>query len=709
MKLFRYILPALAAFAFASCSDEVLPTPSVGITDNGDTFTADISLNVAEMNVTSTRAFSDKPDYGNLKLYVLEFRYNPASTISDCDMIQQYAVTNETPNVDGDIHFEITLNKTHEPRVLHFIAVPKDITLNIPYGLEGVVVPPIAVSAPTPAYWQRVIFPNGYAHYTGQTLEGDEQNSVLELNTDTQAKLTHIPMLCNFAKISVKDNVSNDDFVLTGFSVCNQPLHGYIAPWDAEASSFPDFLNDDGEIKNYDQIDQVYKGRTHEVDNPIIDGTENQFTLDSKYLYERTVTSLHNPFIILQGTKNGDETRYRYYKLDLGHALDKSAGDIENMFEYYDILRNFEYQVSINQVDAEGYESWEAAYYGVVYNNFSFDINTKSMLNVSNGESMLWVDKTTIVVTNPSETTQTLRFRFAPDVNKNEYTNDEENIKLINYGTGEAIDELISDVDDNGWRTITFKTVNPSYDRKMQEFIVYNTASGLGRIITVIVRNPWEFTHTEVWGGTYNTLEQFNAVATAANATAATPVGTLWREGWEGKVPSTAWSATSQQSLTVTFRIEDNIPEAMFPLQFIYESDLQNVTQNTIGDLIVQSGNSLFSSSNTRIQYVKTITWADYNSNLSFDNPHGTIVTDAADGSKYHVIRGRFSTTLTISEGASTKIRVYNPYMHIANSDNRYFDVTFTGVNVGNNGQAPEFPISNTTTPDNAARVVHPQ
>lgn len=699
MNLFRYILPVLAAFSLLSCSEDVLPISTPGVIDSGDTFTTAISLNVAEMNVPSSRVFSDAPDYGNLKLYVLEFRYNPESTIVDCEMIQKYEVQNKNVNADGDIHFNLTLNKTHEPRVLHFIAVPEEINLNIPYGLEGVVIPPVAVGDRTPAYWQRVKFPDGYAHYTQETLEDDELNSKLELNADTKDKLTHIPMLCNFAKITVTDNVDNDDFELTGFVVCNQPMHGYIAPWDAEASAFPDFINESGELKSFDTINEDYKGRTHEADNPIIPNNLNDFSLESQYLYERTVTSLHNPFIIIRGTKNGQT---RYYKLDIGHKNSDENSDEFNMFEYYDVLRNFDYKISLNKVDAEGYASAEEAFNGVVYNNFSFDLTTKSMLNVSNGEAMLWVDKTTIVVTSADETTQSLSFRLAPNVNSGSYDNT--NIKLLNYKTGDAIAERISDdmvVD--GWRTITFKTVNPSLERKMQEFIIYNKNSGLGRVITVIVRNPWEFKNCMVWGGNYNTYEQFNAVATADNATANTPEGVSWNKGWEGKVPSTAFSSMDQQSMTVTFRIEDNIPEAMFPLDFVFEAGNQNITQNTIGDLIVQTAKSMFNSNNTRIQYVKTITWADYNAYLTWDNQRGTIVK-TAEGAEFRVIRGRFSTTSTIGPGEESTIRVANPYMHLVGSENDYFDVTFTGVD----GVAPFFPITDTLTPDNAEKVTHP-
>ena len=98
-----------------------------------------------------------------------------------------------------------------------------------------------------------------------------------------------------------------------------------------------------------------------------------------------------------------------YYKLDLGKA------DDSNLFQFYDILRNFEYAITVRQIDADGYTTAEAALNGVVYNNFSFDVNTRNMANVSDGDNMLWVNQTTFVVTSPDETTITAVCGRSPD------------------------------------------------------------------------------------------------------------------------------------------------------------------------------------------------------------------------------------------------------------------------------------------------------
>ena len=116
--------------------------------------------------------------------------------------------------------------------------------------------------------------------------------------------------------------------------------------------------------------------------------------VSSKYLYERPFNSIRHTYILIKGRRSGD-TEDSYYKLDLG------KNDDNGVFHYYSILRNYNYNIVLKSVTTKGYGSALKAAQGVVYNNFSFDIELESMLNISDGTEVMYVNFTTAVLTEP--------------------------------------------------------------------------------------------------------------------------------------------------------------------------------------------------------------------------------------------------------------------------------------------------------------------
>lgn len=665
MKILRYIFPILTLISLGSCSDELQSVGEPAGEEGGNTIKVDVTLNVADIAAASSRAFTDKPDYSDLKLQVVE--YVLASGPLDGNMFTTNytdSIKNITTNGDGDVHFSIVLNKTDEPRVLNFIATPKDVELTVPYGLEGTSVPGLTLTDQTPAYWQRVEFPDGYGVY--------DSEGKWTTNEQVQGKLTHVPMIRNFAKVSLRV-ADGAGFTLEGFALLNRPAVGTVAPWNTTTMEFPTFLSGD-KLLSYSDINATYHGRS--PGNQVIeaDPATATYNTEAKYLYERPQSSINNPVVIMRGRRNG-ATASTYYKIDLGYK------DENNLFRYYNILRNFEYAITVNAVGADGYDTPQAAMDGVVFNNFSFDINTRQMLNVSNGRDMLWVNQTTFVVTNADQREITLRYRYKKNISNSGGTASNGDIRFLDLETGEAIDNITygTSDDNDGWRQVTITTPIPTSDRKMQEFVVYDPTTGLGRTITIVVRTPWFYTNAGVWGGNYNYYDQFI-------------FNEKEREEWNGFVSS---STTIGQPLTVRFHIDDNIPEALFPLTFTFESDRQNIENNKIGNLVVVSGPSFFDASKTTIKYVKTVTWADYNSELTHENQTATIVDDDNDGITSHVVRARFQTILPISTEQWTTIYVYNPYIRVQGSESDYLEVRFRGKE----GTAPDYDLTDPTTP----------
>lgn len=682
MKFLKYIFTIVSILAISSCNDDVSLLEDSRQEAEG--ITIDVSLDVAKIISTGTRAFTDQPVYGDLKLYVLEFEQagNGLDPFAN-NLSKNYTsdVENEATNGDEgvmDVHFKITLDKIDQPRILHLIAVPKNTELSIGYGNEGTLIPGLQLDNSTPAYWNRIEFPAGYGSYDSKGIWKDAN--------DLKSKLTHVPMICNFSKISLSVD-AGAGFTLDGFALINRPMKGTVAPWNSTDMKFPSFLNGKA-LEPYSTISEKYSG--YWPFNQVTDVTDKTpadalFTTGSKYIYEHPHTSLNSPLILLKGRKSGNANTL-YYKLDLG-----KKNDINSLFQFYNILRNFEYSITVKEIEADGYLTPEAALNGVVYNNFSFDVNTRNMANVSDGTNMLWVNQTTFVVTSPAETTVTFRYRYKKEIGTNGGTvdnNTEEangpgsdyDIAFKDLVTGEAITNIsYGKTDDaDGWREITLQTVEPSATRKSQEFIIYDKNTGLGRTIRIIVRNPWNYTNPSLYGVNYDTYEQYLS-AQADYSRWLNTVSSLTASG----------SQVGGQPLTIGFEIENDIPEAMFPLEFVFEANPQNIENNKTGNLLVQTGRSLFPSvTSNRIKYVKTVTWLDYNTELSTENPTGAQVTlkdDSGNETVLHFVRGRFLTIASIT-GTSNQIRVYNPYMRVRNADgtyNNFLDFTYGVSNQG--------------------------
>ncbi len=653
MKLLRHIMIYIAALAgLTACSDAVEPLPVLSTGSADSVIEIDISLSVADMPMVQARAQGDAPDYANLHLYVAEFD-GEGSPLDGNMLTHIYIPDEQTLNADGDIHFKLTLIKSEEPRILHLIAVPKEVTLEIPYGLEGAVIPSLRVRGDTEAYWQRVEFPDGYGRQDGGGTWIDAP--------DLRTKLTHVPMIRNFAKVTMSSSAS--DFTLEGFEVYNRAEQGTIAPWNSTSMEFPVFTGSDDRPLSYVQMDYegIFPGGEILNQADMATGTP-QYDNNAKYLYERPETSVRNTVVVMKGRRKTD-TASSYYKIDIG------KNDDDQIFNYLNVLRNFEYAINITSVDAKGYATVQEALSGVVYNNFSFNVDTRQMLNVSDGRNMMWVNNVTFVVNDPGNTTVVFRYMFRKDISgANILANSD--VRFRDLVTGEAITDIsISDTDAaDGWREVIMTTPVPTGNRKEQEFIIFDPESGLGRTISIIVRNPWEYKELELWGGNYNIREQYLEAV-------------QYHSKWQNHVQSGMVGAP----MTVFFTIDNNIPESMFPLTFIIEAKQQNVENNkVVGNLNVISEPSYYDNTKIAIKYVKTVTWTDYNSYLSDTNITGTAFYDE-NGNLCRRIRCRLITINPVSVNEVLNIRVYNPYMRSPGSETpTYVNLTATGMYAGN-------------------------
>lgn len=660
MKIFKYIPFLISLLSLSACSEDILESGTPATGNNDGTFTIDVSVSIPEMVVNNSRAMGDAPDYAGLQLYLVAFAMNDANDPTANFYINNYQAYDQTVQADG-VHFKVTLLQTEEPRVLHLIAVPKDVTLNLgQYGSEEMI-SRLTTSAGNDAYWQRVEFPNGYGTV--------DDNGTFTLNADTKAKLTQVPMIRNFARVAVGlQRGFSDPFTLEGFMVVNTPSAGTVAPWGD--MKFPTYIGSDKKQLDYDALNYhgiLAGGATFE--NSDVANNDN-YTTAPKYLYERPRSSVNPTCVIVKGRYNGEASSY--YKIDLGRVLSNGV------FENYNILRNFQYTVTITGVTTSGYSTPEAALAGVTYNNLSFDVNTEKMLNISNGTAMLWVTQTTEVVTKEENRVFYFGYKYKPDLNQPTVDNSQIDWSSLNT-TNSSLNGVVLSVQEVAgipegydatqyadYKFFRIETAPIGVSSVTGSFVVVNSATGLGRKINIVVSPPFEITRNRIFAGNYNIPDQF-------------PYN---RPTWENYVETELG-----KPLTIFFTLDDELPEAIFPLVFDVEANPQDIENNPIGTLVVTSGPSDFPGLSTqrRIKYQKIVTWQNYNEELDAAHPFGLIVPDklndkdGSKGLKIRRVRCRLRTINGVTASQVTKIRITNPYF----KQGRWEKFNYSGESLG--------------------------
>lgn len=665
----------MVGLLMTACSSNDFSGPVATSNEDG-MVTFEVSLTVPERGTAGTRAFGEAPDYNDLHLYLVEFDYKGEPL--DNGISGVYLAQEETPTPSSKpdrIVFKVTLRQAAEPKILHLIAVPKAVDLSFgEYGMEGNIIPALVTTNGNEAYWQRLEFPNGYGEMT-VVGEGENKREIWTVLQEAKDKLTMVPMIRNFAKLTVQLSTTLQNankFRLEGYALLNVPTAGTVAPWNSDTFQFPGYVDASKKQIDYDKLDYpgIMAGNITRYDV-----ADNAFNTDPEYFYERRYSSVDHTQLIIKGNYNNEGSSY--YKIDLG--LQQNG-----RFNFFNLLRNFNYVVTITDVGASGYDSAAAAKDGVVYNNLSFDLDTQKMLNISNGTDMLWVNFTTAVISQNTDAARTLQFgyRYRQNITTgNTLSNDSISVIGLEGGKGEVISSVREITPPTGyadWKYYEIKTYAPDDNMKTQSFVVVNNKTGLGRTINLILTNPWEVTNYVVFGGNYDYAYPSN------NATL-------------GIVGDGA-----QAPLTLFFDIPGNLPEAIFPLSFNLESDMQNIENNPVGTLSVTSGTSSWPGIvGRRIKYVKTVTWSDYNNKLSSTYPTGVLMDNPNDAAKpFHRVRCRLRTitslaNLGIDVGASvtSTIRITNSYFTsptipgtdpAEHEDGGYIDATFTRTRTNN-------------------------
>lgn len=736
-KILRYGLMTCVLGMMFSCADELKLSQSAPY-NPGATFAdgIEIKLGFPEMQkATTSRAMDvDEPALEDLDVFLFVFDGNSLKqTIhipaADTELADD-AEGDTHPSLTNHIKFTVYLPQTDNNAVIHIVALDDargEFAQQIDavgYGLEDAIMPKFNVSDDQDAYWQRIDL--GCPIICSVDNNEDENlETVKGTETTVRPQLELVQMVRNFAcvKLTIAPEVNN--FTVLGWTVVNDLDGGSVTPWYSPTGVndilYPNFVVDDKtnggkKIADYDDlVAQGYPGVSYSGANlrhklEDVGGTNasagnNWYKKDEKiYLYDRKVSSVNPLYLLIYGSLNNNPG---YYKVSLSNRNTTTG-----LVTEYNVLRNIQYTIHITGVTAPGYETPEDAAKGPAFNNISGDVTTRSMLQISDGVDMLFVNFVTYVVTQKDQEVQFM-YRYLENIlvssgtlnndfvewnavkdsnpavdghgghfstlaeavglktqfhdpnavvteigiktgmnsyGRETYTwyQDMADQNLVPYDTTDTRTHLV-------WKTMKLRFVEPTEELKEQKFVVYTppqtfddgtTSVGLSRIINLVVRVPWDYERVRIYPGAWDAdYSEFPVWTPDPNRTPDN----------EGEIYV---GPNAGNELALFFELPAGLPQSMFPMEFVIESDRQNIENSPKDNAAVQNGESLFKNdkgvNDLRIQYVKTVLWDEY-------APDGEKSTK-----KSRVVRVRFLTTTNMSDYPNnidnivTTVRIHN-------------------------------------------------
>ena len=477
MKKILYTL--ITTLLLISCHDDEMISNVPSSKDEGKLVELKVSLHIPDMQKSNSRAFDEGSlDYfasyplqmvvfdGNG--YLKEF-LNVINEPADTDLTSTGIYARTIDETNNEIDFKVRLHEAVSKRIIHVIVnSPKD---SYEFGDESTLISNLSVSlnsdlSGNDTYWQRVELPN-----------------IIE-NT-TPASLSRIPMIRNFAKITVSpDGVTVPNgviFTYKGFVVMNVWNKGTVAPYQGNGGFAQ--LNNGEEMNSYRVIkdEKNYEGIWpsdanlvyNDIDevgtdaHPLIMNTESGLT--PFYMYERRNTyvsdDIPSTYILVKANYGGADC---WYKLDLVHDVDaqgKMITDPDNQTvvgkQYYNIIRNFHYAITIDVVTGAGYSTAEEASRRPASNNLSGSVDIRDLTNISDAVNRLFVNYTDITLVNDgsydtnNKLQATIKYKYVGA--NNNVSNDDVIITELPIDVEE--DCLVkfqkANADENGWRTVT--------------------------------------------------------------------------------------------------------------------------------------------------------------------------------------------------------------------------------------------------------------
>ncbi len=640
MKRLFYILTSL--LVLSSCTDELSVTNDYRDVREGDNVKVQFTINAPEEGLAETRTLGDMTDAAQkaLNLWVLVFDNN--------GLFLQAAKATPSDNVAHDGHtdtdFSVILNATSNQRRIHFVAFDGNAdagglvtqisnTMNNPGSEAEKIAQELYATGGQAVYWQRIVVSGINKVMPEQFVEGGIPKGVFEDYN------TCIPLVRNFAKVSV-DVARNEagtstvnNFTLDGFTIINVPDRGTIAPYNG---GFVEYVN--GKVqKTYEAITALgYEGSTPSGTTYTTAGV-NDISDAAHFLYETPNSSgdaKGRTALIVKGSYKGTSG---FYKVDL--IYNKGDDGASNIF--YNILRNFEYKVTINEVTGYGHTSFDEAVASAASNNLSSSTVTANLSRISDGEQMIEVSNTYFMFSK-SGPQQVLRYRYRYSSDGTNWTTNNDLVRLTNSNNnlfnGTAGRPTKADRDDaDGWRTITMTLNAPTAQAQTSNIHIYASREAI--------------TNSSIPAALKASILSGELLYRDVRVDLRNPYTLL-------VVPQSYVEATVGAKVRVDLLIPQAVNEALFPMDFYLEDSQKILNPETVngvprlpvhvGPYIGEVGEG--QEPEPSFQYARTVTKAEY----------ASLSTQTVNGVTYKVIPCYFKTTVAASAG--TTIYASNEY-----------------------------------------------
>ena len=546
-------------------------------------------------------------------------------------------------------YFLVRLSVRPKQSQIHIIANgPSSLSYN---AYENTLMQGLRTTDGNGAYWTRLNLPSGIRAKMVTNSEGEEvyledANGELVPTDETVAAFSNIVLVRNFAGITVRERQDVEggvpNFDLIGFTVCNMPKEGAVAMY----SSTHDCWVENYEAKCVVAADQYSDGFSRETGliswngivypgfpaNPLLNtddipDTEAEFNAggvasgpgETKFIYERAVTSGAAPFVLLAGRyvsegKPTSATPVQYYRLDITKN--------DNYVPFY---RNINYYITLTGVSVEGYSTPAEASKHNSGDNFSISLDTSTLPDVSNGAIRMLVE-TTSVDAIYSAGTKSVWFQFETTDATPQYMNSNVTVSVLDGGN--AINLGTTTYSGNyGYVNFTFNEptgdeVLTSVIKLVGEYEEAGATSKLSREITVRVFNKQD-------------------MSLSLNPDTIAPL------------------AGEETSLTIS--IPKTLSWSMFPMEFSIEDSAKSLNPSTDGIPVRSGVNSIVEgrTSEPSYNFVYTLNWSDYNELLTRAERAG----DTGSTVSFNVV------LKSIKASSSTRIYVANNYFNTENVD----------------------------------------
>ena len=622
----------VAIFALGACIKEDLPVTG-GNATNSEGGYVEVGFSVVLPDMKEATRAIDAPVIERLHLLVFDDQGVLADAVPASPVSGWGVSTAETK-------FTAKLARTGHKRTIHLVANSPTEDVNLyPMSTESSIIAAMEVSGGKDAYWQRIEFPDGIYDDGNPGYVKDENGNDIPTyypHKDIIDKLTAVPLVRNYSRVKVVNAISSSGTQLYNveFVLVNIPEKGSVAPFNTNKGEFQ-AINDSSTYATL--LADSYNGYEptgRELINDTFNGGElicEDYTgwvaataanADSgyHYLYERNqnIDPKTPAYILVRGSYANASATPTYYKVAI--INDKGVS--------YNLLRNIQYTVSINGVLGEGFKTAKEAYEAGPSNNLNFSVETKNLLNLSDGTRTIYVEYTQKVI-NTANTEVTLRYKY-DDTSK---TTDERaqlsDTVVISVGDGKVISGNVNEGDDitdsDGWNTLSFTTASlPAVGESAYSQIITLTAGTFAREVEFILTNPY-----------------------------------LLKLNMPSKVPAVFGSAVA-----ASLEIQPRLPMGIFPLEFVVVAENNSLSPDAaLNTLPVVTNVNLYGQpGGNYFGYKVTLEYDDYCTVSGETTTYNTIIplyfkTNMADSAP------------EVGSTDGTDCYAYNQYHNVANDE----------------------------------------